>query len=297
MNITIKQATTEDAEFLAQMMLQNSRAGKKDGMFDLIFATNDNKTILGLLQKLTQTQAKSHCHYKNFLVAKVDGKPVGTLCSYEPRISTKEAFVNALKEIAVVDVEEALDVIYSCRFDINKRTLMFDFMEELEGFMNVGVLNELMKKSLLNARLKGYTIAQTIIEIGSLESKLLYEKFGFKEIAQKECQFYREKFGRSGNEKSFEYMKREDAQYELGIVVEYNINATKGRGSCIFMHVQKSENTATAGCTSMSFINLQKIATWLDKSKNPILIQITKKQTQEVRMRYPQLRSSKLLLD
>jgi len=198
MGITIKQATADEASFLAQMMLQSSRAGKKEGYFDLIFASNDKKTILTALEKLTQTEAKSHCHYKNFLIASIDGQPVGTLCSYEPRIATREAFVAALGEIGYEDVDEALEVVYCCDFNLNKRTLMFDFLEELEGFIDVGVLKALMQKSLLTARLKGYTIAQTIVEIGSLENELFYKKMGFKVVAQKECELYKEKFGRNG---------------------------------------------------------------------------------------------------
>ena len=198
MSIKISKATVEDSLFLAQMILQSSRAGKKDGLFDLLFQTNDNKIILEGLEKLTTTSSKSHCHYSNFLIAKMDGKSVGTLCSYEPRISTKEAFVKALQEIGCEDSSDALEVMYCCDFNLNKRTLMFDFMEELEGFIDVGILKALMQKSLLTARLKGYTIAQTMIEIGSLESELFYKKLGFKVVSQKECELYKEKFGRVG---------------------------------------------------------------------------------------------------
>jgi len=198
MSIKISKATVEDSLFLAQMILQSSRAGKKDGLFDLLFQTNDNKIILERLEKLTTTSSKSHCHYSNFLIAKMDGKSVGTLCSYEPRISTKEAFVKALQEIGCEDSSDALEVMYCCDFNLNKRTLMFDFMEELEGFIDVGILKALMQKSLLTARLKGYTIAQTMIEIGSLESELFYKKLGFKVVSQKECELYKEKFGRVG---------------------------------------------------------------------------------------------------
>jgi len=198
MSIKISKATVEDSLFLAQMILQSSRAGKKDGLFDLLFQTNDNKIILDKLEKLTITDSKSHCHYSNFLIAKMDGQSVGTLCSYEPRISTREAFVKALQEVGCEDCDDALEVMYCCVFDLNKRTLMFDFMEELEGFIDVGVLKALMQKSLLTARLKGYTIAQTMIEIGSLENELFYKKLGFKVVTQKECELYKEKFGRVG---------------------------------------------------------------------------------------------------
>ena len=97
--------------------------------------------------------------------------------------------------------------------------------------------------------------------------------------------------------KSFEYMKRDDLQYELGIVVEHNKEAKFKRGSCIFIHVEKSENAGTAGCTSMKLDHLKKIVNWLDEKKNPILIQIPKSSSLEILKRYPELKSSKLLLD
>ena len=71
-------------------------------------------------------------------------------------------------------------------------------MEEIEGHMNVGILKALMQKSLLSARLKGYRIAQAMVEIGSLETLLYYKKLGFKEVKHKKCELYKEKFGRAG---------------------------------------------------------------------------------------------------
>lgn len=199
MSIKIRKATVDDLTFLAQMMLQSSRAGKKIGLFDLIFKTTDDSEILKALEALSQTTAKHHCHFNNFLIAELDGKNVGTLCSYEPRIATKQAFEDALKEMGCrEDVSETLEVIYDCDFGLNNRTLMFDFMEELEGFIDVGVLKTLMQKSLLTARLKGYRIAQAIVEIGSLETLLFYKKLGFKVVREKECDLYKEKFGRNG---------------------------------------------------------------------------------------------------
>lgn len=199
MGIEIRKASVKDAPFLAQMILQSSRAGKKSGLFDLIFESDDDTKILKCLEQLTQTVAKNHCHYENFLIAQLDGQSVGTLCSYEPRIATKKAFEDALKEVGCSEyLEESLEVLYQCDFNLNIRTLMFDFLEELEGFVDVGVLKALMQKSLLTARLKGYRIAQAIVEIGSLEALLFYKKLGFKEVQEKECELYKEKFGRIG---------------------------------------------------------------------------------------------------
>ncbi len=95
--------------------------------------------------------------------------------------------------------------------------------------------------------------------------------------------------------KSFEIMSRKDHQYELGIVVGHNQNGVKKSGSCIFIHVKKSKNASTAGCTAMSLEELEEIVAWLDTSKNPILIQIPKSSSKEILKLYPELKSSKLL--
>lgn len=199
MSIKIRKATQGDAQFLAQMILQSSRAEKKVSMFDLVLSSKNDDELLENIKKLTQTSIKNYCHFSNFLIAEIDSKKVGTLCSYEPRIATKESFINSLKEISKDDnIDEYQALLQECDFEQNNRTLIFDFMEEIDGFVDVGILKSLMTKSLLTARLKGYTIAQTIAEIGSLETILIYKKLGFREKKQKECELYREKFGRNG---------------------------------------------------------------------------------------------------
>jgi len=199
MSIKIRKATAEDAEFLAQMMLQSSRAGKKVCVYDLIFDTKDQNETLKKLAALSTSKVANHCHYNNFLIAESNGQSVGTLCSYEPRIATRQAFLDALIEIGCDEkVSERLEVLYDCDFKLNNRTLMFDFMEEAEGFIDVGVLKTLMQKSLLTARLKGYRIGQTLVEIGSLDTLLFYKKLGFRVVEEKECELYKETFGRLG---------------------------------------------------------------------------------------------------
>ena len=100
-----------------------------------------------------------------------------------------------------------------------------------------------------------------------------------------------------GDEKSFEYIKRKDDLYKYGIVVGHNQNAIKKRGSCIFMHIQRAESIPTLGCTSMKENDIKQIVYWLNKSKNPILIQIPKSLAKEIIEIYPELKSSKLLHD
>ncbi len=74
--------------------------------------------------------------------------------------------------------------------------------------------------------------------------------------------------------KSFEFMKRNDVLYKLGIVVRHNEQNFKNRGSCIFMHIQKAKGSPTAGCTSMQEEQLLKIMKWLKEEKKPLLLQL-----------------------
>ncbi len=95
--------------------------------------------------------------------------------------------------------------------------------------------------------------------------------------------------------KSYESMRREDHQYELGVVVAHNEINKKSAGSCIFLHIYKERGAPTAGCTAMSRDDLKTITKLLDRAKNPILIQIPKSSAKEIVRRYPQLRESNLL--
>jgi len=99
----------------------------------------------------------------------------------------------------------------------------------------------------------------------------------------------------TGNEKSFEHIRRDDDLYKYGVVVGHNLEAKKGYGSCIFLHVQRDKNSPTMGCTSMQEKEIKKIVEWLDKEQHPVLIQIPKRSAKRVLELYPVLKSSKLL--
>ncbi len=77
--------------------------------------------------------------------------------------------------------------------------------------------------------------------------------------------------------KSFEWMRRQDDLYKMGLIVEHNSAAVKGAGSCIFFHIRKSEDAPTAGCSAMREDDLFKIIKWLDPKKEPKVVQIPKK--------------------
>lgn len=56
---------------------------------------------------------------------------------------------------------------------------------------------------------------------------------------------------------SSEHMRRPDALYSIGLVVDHNPQRTPGHGSCIFLHVWDGPESTTVGCTAMDSIDLK----------------------------------------
>ncbi len=72
--------------------------------------------------------------------------------------------------------------------------------------------------------------------------------------------------------KSYERMKRSDGMYDLGVIIEYNMNPViPKKGSAIFMHIWQSSNRATLGCVAMSRPDLEDIVAWLDPKYSPYI--------------------------
>jgi hypothetical protein len=202
MDIIVRKATEADAGVMAQAMLISSRAGKKIGIFDLIFETSDDTLLTERLASLVRTQTKSYCHFSNFLLASSGAEIVGTICGYEPRVATRDVFTKALGELGIDEgYQERIATYLLVEPGIDRQTWALDFMTVGEGCEPLPVVAELLKKSLLTARLKGYRKAQTMVEIGSSDTEILYEKLGFEVMDAKRSELYAQQFGRAGIER------------------------------------------------------------------------------------------------
>jgi L,D-peptidoglycan transpeptidase YkuD (ErfK/YbiS/YcfS/YnhG family) len=81
---------------------------------------------------------------------------------------------------------------------------------------------------------------------------------------------------------SAEHMRSTGDLYRWGIVVGHNGIAseangnppTPGGGSCIFLHIWRGPGQGTVGCTAMPKIELETLLTWLDPTRNPLLVQL-----------------------
>lgn len=81
--------------------------------------------------------------------------------------------------------------------------------------------------------------------------------------------------------KSFELMRRSDAVYRNGAVIDYNRERVSGRGSCIFFHLNHPNKRPTAGCTAMDEEPLLELIRWFDPQKKPKLLQIPRSECEQ----------------
>lgn len=67
----------------------------------------------------------------------------------------------------------------------------------------------------------------------------------------------------------------EEPLYAIGWVINHNFpHPQLGFGSAIFFHIWRNDQSGTAGCTAASKEELSSILLWMDKRKNPVLIQL-----------------------
>jgi L,D-peptidoglycan transpeptidase YkuD (ErfK/YbiS/YcfS/YnhG family) len=68
-------------------------------------------------------------------------------------------------------------------------------------------------------------------------------------------------------------MKRPDHLYKYGIVIQYNSDpVVKGKGSAIFIHVQRKPKSPTAGCIAIEEHDIKNLIEWVQADSAFILI-------------------------
>jgi L,D-peptidoglycan transpeptidase YkuD (ErfK/YbiS/YcfS/YnhG family) len=93
----------------------------------------------------------------------------------------------------------------------------------------------------------------------------------------------RRKFQLAWTANSTEPMRRDlhlngDQAYQQGLFIDHNPKNIAGAGSCIFMHLWQSPDSATAGCTAMAKPQLSALLRWLDPAKKPLYLLLPKQQ-------------------
>src|SRR4051794_8804154 len=95
MQISVRDARPEDAEFIAWVAVEASRSGTPLGFWDLVFPGADQPR-LSLIEQIVRSPQESFVHFGGFLIAEVDGEMAGALSGYAPGVKKLGHFMRAL---------------------------------------------------------------------------------------------------------------------------------------------------------------------------------------------------------
>ncbi|MFA6440084.1 MAG: L,D-transpeptidase family protein [Bacteriovoracaceae bacterium] len=70
---------------------------------------------------------------------------------------------------------------------------------------------------------------------------------------------------------SAEEMNNVDPDYSYVLAIRHNVGSKKGKGSCIFFHIN---NIPTSGCTSMDEADMLTLLHWLDPKQKTYIVQL-----------------------
>ncbi len=73
-----------------------------------------------------------------------------------------------------------------------------------------------------------------------------------------------------------------DRRYREGFVIEHNATAVPGQGSCIFAHLWRQPDEATAGCTAMEPERMSALLSWLSPQAKPLFVLLPAAQYQRL---------------
>jgi len=205
MNIKIRSARTDDAAFLAWVILTAGRAHVKRGIWEVILGEAEDK-CLAFLEILIITKTPHLFHHSCYLVAQLGSRPVAALGGYDPLVLGYPALQRALPEVfkkmGFYGPEEAMNNhsprILDCIPDAAEGAWVIDSVATLPEFRRRGIASKLLEEILEKGQQKGFRRAQINIYIGNTAAQQAYEKHGFKILDEKRDTYFEEAIGSPG---------------------------------------------------------------------------------------------------
>jgi ribosomal protein S18 acetylase RimI-like enzyme len=188
MDISIRRATADDADFLAWVMLAASRAHLSRGVWDLLVGT-DEAGCLDYLQRLAVAEPRSLCHFESFWVAEADGHTGGALCGFELRSGggwaiVGEAMGSVQRELGWTEADIAasqnrIAAVRDCFLPDIGADWGIENVATRTEYRRRGLANRLVEQAIHEGRQRGCRLAQITTFIGNDAAQSVYKGAGF----------------------------------------------------------------------------------------------------------------------
>lgn len=184
----IRPADAEDSTFLAKVILMASRGNLRLGFWDLVVAGSEVDR-LDFIELLTLTEARSFCHYSNFLVAEDDEGPAAALGGYDPGeeglVAPGHAIAAAYDEFGASDADLAdayrrLEPYQTALPEQRKGVWTIEWVWTAPRMRRRGLAAMLIERILERGQQRGFRLAQITTFLQNEAAALAYEKAGFR---------------------------------------------------------------------------------------------------------------------
>jgi ribosomal protein S18 acetylase RimI-like enzyme len=205
MDIQIRPAKPEDAQFLAWVILTSGRAHVKRGIWEIILGGTEEENLV-FLKRLTVTRTPHLFHYMCFLIAEVDGHPVAALGGYDPKVlgypALRQAVVEVSREMGFSGPDEAAmkrsERVLCCIPDEVEGAWVIDSVATVPEFRRRGIVDKLLEEILEKGRKQGFHRAQINMYIGNIPAQKAYEKHEFRVLDEKRHSSFEAEIGSPG---------------------------------------------------------------------------------------------------
>ncbi|HKJ15135.1 MAG: GNAT family N-acetyltransferase [Desulfobulbaceae bacterium] len=207
MKMLIRQATQEDAIFLAKNIIIAGRAHVKKGIWEVVLGGTEEECE-AFLHHISVTKIPHLFHYSCYLITEIAGiGPIGGLGGYDPRVSGYHALQQAIPEVfkklnlskqTFKDSQERSLRILACLPKEIEGAWVIDSVAVLPEHRGKGVAEMLLNKILERGKRQGHLQAQINMYIGNEPALNLYRKFGFEIIEEKRDKYFEENIGSPG---------------------------------------------------------------------------------------------------
>jgi translation initiation factor 4G len=190
--VKIREATPDDAAFLAWVQLIAARSHLTYGPVDHILGLPEAETLT-FLEKLCLTDGAHWCHQSRFLVAEVDGEPAGALCAFDPERHGGDALNAAWADVLLRGETEAdlrevalrAAEIGTCMPDYAEGAWVVENVATRPEFRGRGIVHDLLMAALNRGREQGFTRGQIAVLVGNETARRAYLRAGFEPDLEK----------------------------------------------------------------------------------------------------------------
>jgi len=205
MGIKIRPGRTDDAPFLAWVIIASGRGQGNRGIWEILIEGTE-KECLAFLELVTVTEKPHLFHHSCYLVAESKGLPIAALAGYDPEVLGYDALREALPEVfkkmgfdgSADTMNETAAQVLECIPDEIDGAWIIESVATLPDFRRRGLVDRLLEETMEQARKKGFRLAQINIYIGNTPAQRAYEKHGFKLLDEKRDPVFEAEVGSPG---------------------------------------------------------------------------------------------------